>query len=183
MLLNYGVGEDSWKSVRLQGDQASQSSRKSILNILWRNWCWSWSSNILATWCKEPTHWKIPWCWERLKAGKEGDNRGWEGWLASPTQWTWVWTSSRRWWGAGKPVVLQSIGAQWVDMTEQLNNNLSRAAYGHPGLPTAVWFASYVQGLPHRKSVTQISEVFVYFADRIVLTNVFVPQKVQEYYI
>ena len=45
-------------------------------------------------WCKEPTHWKRPWCWERLKAGGEGDDRGWDGWMASPTQWTWVWVDS-----------------------------------------------------------------------------------------
>ena len=54
---------------------------------------------ILATWCKEPTHLKRPWCWERLKAGWEGDNRGWNGWVASPTQWIWVWLNSGSlWW-------------------------------------------------------------------------------------
>ena len=59
------------------------------------DWCWSWNSNTLATWCEEMTHWKRPLCWERLKAGGEGDNRGWDGWMASPTQWTWVWASSK----------------------------------------------------------------------------------------
>ena len=54
------------------------------------DWCWSWSSNTLATWCEELTHWERPWCWERLRAGGEGDDRGWDGWMASPTQWTWV---------------------------------------------------------------------------------------------
>ena len=49
-------------------------------------WCWNWSSNTLATWCEEPTHWKRPWWWERLKAG--GEAKGWDGWMASPTQWT-----------------------------------------------------------------------------------------------
>ena len=58
---------------------------------------WKWSSNTLATWCEAPTHWKRPWCWERLKAGGEGDDRGWDGWMASPTQWTWVWANSERW--------------------------------------------------------------------------------------
>ena len=58
-------------------------SRKSTLSIHWKDWCWSWSSNTLATWCEEPTHWKRTWCWERLKA--EGDDRGWDGWMASPT--------------------------------------------------------------------------------------------------
>ena len=70
----------------------------------------SWSSSALATWCEELTHWKTPWCWERLKAG-EGDNRGWDGWMASPTQWTWVWANSRRWWRTGKPDVLQPMGS------------------------------------------------------------------------
>ena len=60
-------------------------------------WCWSWNYNILATWCEELTHLKRPWCWERLKVGGEGDNRGWDGWMASLTQWTWVWVSSRMW--------------------------------------------------------------------------------------
>ena len=61
-----------------------------------KDWCWSWSSNTLATWCDELTHWKRPWCWERLKAGGEGDDRGWDGWMVSPTQWTWVWANSGR---------------------------------------------------------------------------------------
>ena len=69
---------------------------------------------LLATWCEEPTLWKTPWCWERLKAGGEGNNRGWDGWMASPTQWTWVWANSRRWWRTGKPGVLQSMGSQRV---------------------------------------------------------------------
>ena len=60
------------------------------------------------------THWKRPWCWERLKAGGEGDNRGWGGWMASPTQWTWVWANSRKWWLTGKPGMLQSLGWQRV---------------------------------------------------------------------
>ena len=72
---------------------------------------WRWSSNTLA-WCKEPMHWKRPWCCERLRAGGEGDDRGWDGWMASLTQWTWVWASSRRWWRTGKPGVLQSMGEQ-----------------------------------------------------------------------
>ena len=76
--------------------------------------CWSWNSNILATWCEELTPWKRPWCWERLKMGGEGDNRGWDGWMASPTQWTWVWVSSGSCWWTGKPGVLQSMGSQRV---------------------------------------------------------------------
>ena len=65
-------------------------------NIHWKDWCWIWSSNTLATWCEELTHWKWLWCWERSKAGGEGDNRGWDGWRASLTQWTRVWANSGR---------------------------------------------------------------------------------------
>ena len=96
----------------LQGDPTSPSERKSVLNIHWKDWCWSWSSNTLATWCKGLTLWKRLQCRERLKAGGEGDDRGWDGWMASLTQWTWVWASYGSWWWTGKPGVLQSIGAQ-----------------------------------------------------------------------
>ena len=53
-------------------------------------------------------------CWERLKAGREGNGRGWNGWTASPTQWTWVWARSGNWWWTGKPGMLQSMGLQRV---------------------------------------------------------------------
>ena len=66
---------------------------------------------------KKSTHWKRPWCWERLKA-REGGDREWDGWMASPTQWMWVWIGSRSWWWTGGPGVLQST---CVDTTEQLN--------------------------------------------------------------
>ena len=81
------------------------------------------NSNTLATWCKEQTHWKRPWFWERLKAGGEGDNRGWDGWMASPTWWTWIWASSGSWWWTGKPAMLQSMGSQRVghDWATELN--------------------------------------------------------------
>ena len=60
------------------------------------------------------THLKRPWCWERLKVGGKGDNRGWDGWMPSPTQWTWVWVNSTGWWWRGRPGVLQSVGLQRV---------------------------------------------------------------------
>ena len=77
MLLNCGVGEGSWESLGLQGDPTSPSWRKSVLYFLWKGCCWSWNSNTLATWCEELTHWKRPWCWERLKVGGEGGDRVW----------------------------------------------------------------------------------------------------------
>ena len=68
----------------------------------------------LATWCEELTHGKKPWCWKRLKAGGEEDDRGWDGWMASLTWWTWVWVNSMSWWWAGRTGVLQSVGLQRV---------------------------------------------------------------------
>ena len=87
MLLNCDVGEASWESPWLQGDPTSLSERKSILNFHWKNWCWSLNSNSLATWCEELTHWKRSWCLERFKVRGEGDNRGWDGWMASLPWW------------------------------------------------------------------------------------------------
>ena len=57
------------------------------------------------------THLKRPWCWQRLKVGGEWDNKGWDGWMASPTQWTWDWINSGRWWWTGRPGMLQSMGS------------------------------------------------------------------------
>ena len=76
--------------------------------------------STLATWCEELTHLKRPWCCERLKVG-EGDDREWDGWMASPTQWTQVWVNSRSWWWTGRPGVLQSRGLKESDTTEWLN--------------------------------------------------------------
>ena len=134
MLLNCGVGKDSWESLGLQGDQTSQSYGRSVLNIHWKDW-WSWNSNALATWCEELTHWKRPRCWERLRAGGEGDDRGWDGWMASPSQWTWVWVNSSRWGWTGRPGVLQSMGSQrvgdnwatelhWTDRSGRVRENM-----------------------------------------------------------
>ena len=94
MLLNCGVGEDSWESLGLQGDPTSPSERRSVLGVIGRSDVEAETPNTLATWCEELTHWKRPWCWERLKAGGEGDDRVWDGWMASPTPWTWVWANS-----------------------------------------------------------------------------------------
>ena len=75
MLLNYGVGEDSWESLGLQGDPTSPSWRRSVLGVHWKDWCWSWNSNILATSGEVLTRWKRPWCWEGLGARGEGNDR------------------------------------------------------------------------------------------------------------
>ena len=65
--------------LRQQGDKTSPSKQKSTLSIHWKDWCWSWSSSTLATWCKKLTHWKRPWCWERMKAKGKGSGREWDG--------------------------------------------------------------------------------------------------------
>ena len=79
MLLNCGVGEDSWESLGLQGHPTSPFWRRSALGFLWKEWCWSWNSSTLGTSCEELTHWKRLWCWERLGAGGKGDNWAWDG--------------------------------------------------------------------------------------------------------
>ena len=122
MLSNCGAEEDSWESFWLHWEQTSQFQKKSTLNIHWKDWCYSWSSNTLASWCEELTHWERPWCWERLKAG-DGDDREWDGCIASLTRWTRVWVITRRCRWTGKPCVLQSgvrrVGHNWAsDLTE-----------------------------------------------------------------
>ena len=111
------------------------------------------------SWCEEPTHWKRTWCCEREKAGGEGDDRGWDGWMAPSTQWTWVWASSRSWWWTGKPGVLQSMGSERVghDRATELNwteaDDILRSSKTEGNLPLAdlwvvVYLLSHVLGTP-----------------------------------
>ena len=91
--------------------------RSSFINYVWIYF------NTLATWCEQLTHLKRPWCWERLKVA-EGDDRGWDGWMASLTRWTWVWVDSRSWWWTGRPGVLWIMGSQsqiWLSDWTELN--------------------------------------------------------------
>ena len=113
--------------------RSSQSIRKEINPAyLLEGLMLKLSSNTLATWCEELAHWKRPWCWERLKAGGEGDNREWDGWMASLTRWTWVWASSRSWYWRGKPGMLQSMEVaksqtqlnDWTELKPILNRFL-----------------------------------------------------------
>ena len=83
MLLNCGVGKDPWESLGLKGDPTSPFWRRSVPGVHWKDWCWGWNSNTLATSFEEFTHWKRLWCWEGLGAGGEGDDRGWDGWMVS----------------------------------------------------------------------------------------------------
>ena len=79
-----------------------------------------YQSNLV---CKELTHWKRLWCWEGLGAGGQGDDRGWDGWMASLTRWMWVWMNSGSWWWTGRPGVLRFMGSQRVghDWATELN--------------------------------------------------------------
>ena len=81
--------------------------------------------NTLATSCEKLTHWERLWSWEGLGAGGKGDDRGWDGWMASLTRWTWVWVNSRSWWWTERPGMLQFMGSQRVghDWVTELNWN------------------------------------------------------------
>ena len=115
-----------------------------------------------GTWCEELSHWKRPWCLERLKAGGDGDDRGWDGWMASLTRWTRVWASSRSWWWTGKPGVLQSIGLQrvrhdWVtELNWSLENCQMRGSFFICALCLWSWSFSY-------KDITFQSEQWDFF--------------------
>ena len=111
MLLNCGVG------CRLL--RVSWTARRSVLGVHWKDWCWSWNSNTMTTWCEELTHWKRTWCWEGLGAGGEGDDR-WDGWMASPTRWIWVWVNSGSWWWTRRLGCCDSWGRKELDTTERL---------------------------------------------------------------
>ena len=130
-LLNCGVGEDSWESLGLQGDPTSPFWRRSALGFLWKEWYQSWNSSTLATSCEELTHWKRLWCWEGLGAGGEGDDWGWDGWMASLTQSKWVWVNSRSWWWTGRASMLRFMGSQrvWHDWSTELNLSFKSTSF------------------------------------------------------
>ena len=114
MLFSCGIGEDSLR-VPWTARRSNQSIlKRSVLGVHWKDWCWSWNCNNLATWFEELTHWKRLWCWEGLRAGGEGDDRVWDGWMASLARWMWVWVNSGSWWWKGRPGVLRFIGSQRV---------------------------------------------------------------------
>ena len=123
MLLNCGVGEDSWESLGLQGIQPVHPKG---------NWSWVFigrtdvEAETPILWPPDEKNWLI---WKEPDAGKDGRQekkgmtRGWNGWIASPSQWTWVWVNSGRWWWTGRPGVLQFMGSQRVrhDWETELN--------------------------------------------------------------
>ena len=137
MLLSCGVGEDSWESLGLQGDQSHsilkeirpEYSLEGLMLKLKRQYFGHqmWRTDSLEKTLK----------WERLKAGGKGGYRGWDGWMGSPTQWTWVWVNSGSWWWTGRASVLQSIGSQrsqtwlsdWTELKRSVLPNQVTATY------------------------------------------------------
>ena len=121
--------------------------QKSILKEIspeysWKDWCWSWNSTTVATWFEELTHWKRPWCWERLKAGGEGDDRGWDGWMASPTRWTWVWVSSGSWWWTSTNAIAMVVACcrPWDSKESDMTERPNRLTDWHARVPShAIW--------------------------------------------
>ena len=115
----------------------ARTSNQSILKEIspgcsLEGWCWGWNSESLPTSCEELTHWKRPWCWEGLGTGGEGDGRGWDGWMASPTLWTWVWVNSGSCWWTVRPGVLQFMGSQraghdWASELKWTEKQLARS--------------------------------------------------------
>ena len=162
MLLNCGVREDSWESLGQQGDQTRRV--KSILKEISPQYSLKGlmlKLQSLAIWCEELTHWKRIWCWERLMAGGEGGNREWDGWMASPIQWTWVWANTRRWWRTGKPAMLQSMWSQRVEdgwVTEQQQHALWKLPIAPcHGIHQGTYAANESTSPLHFESATELS--------------------------
>ena len=140
MLLNCGVGEDGKeiKPVNFKGNMSwifiGRTDAEAETPVLWPS---------------DVKNWKKHWCWESLKAGRERDNRGWDGWMASLTRWTWVWVSSGSWWWTGRPGVLQPVGLQrvgpyWVtelNWTEGAGDCFNRLRIG----PCTLWLSHLVK--------------------------------------
>ena len=142
ILLNRGVGEDSWEFLGQQADQASQYYRKSSPEYTLEGLMLKLNSSTLATSCKELTRLKRPWCWEGFGTGGKGDDTGWDGWMASRTRWAWIWVnSSRRWWWTRRPGVLRFMGSQRVG--HNWATELNWVWLHCPALRPPVWPAYY----------------------------------------
>ena len=154
------------KFPEVQLDQSSNSLTTELVFMVT-------NSNTLATQCEEPTHWKISWCWGRLRAG-EGDDRGWDGWMASLTHWTWVWANFGKWGMIGKPDVLQFTGSLKVGQTYPLNNSLHLEAI--QGL-TVSHFINITKTLIITQKIPRTSEaLFQETGTKIIYICIIIPQ-------
>ena len=113
----------------MRGPWTARRLNQSILKeispeyIHWKDWCWIWRASTLVTRCEELTHWKSPWCWKNLKAEGEGDDRGWDGLMASLTVWTWVWVSSGSCWGTACSRGVTKSRTRLSDWTQYSKND------------------------------------------------------------
>ena len=129
---NTYVEENSWEPLDCKEIKPVNPKGNQSWMFIGRTHVEAENSSTLATWWEELTHLKRSWYWEGLKAGGEGDDGGWDGWIASPTQWAWVWVNSRSYWWTGRPGMRQSMGSQrvrhnWLNWTELMhiyNNHL-----------------------------------------------------------
>ena len=149
MLLNYGVGKDSWETLCSKETQPVNPKGNQPWIFTGRTY-WSWKSNTLAPWCKELTHWERPWCWERLKAGGERNDRGWDRCMASLMRWTWVWVSSGSWWWTGKP----GMRSPW-------GHRVWHAAAAAKSLQSCLTLCDPIDGSPQGSSVPGIPQVLL----------------------
>ena len=148
----------------LQGDPTIHSEGDQPWGFFGRN-----DASTLATLGEELTHWKRLWCWEGLGAGGEGDDRGWDGWMASLTRWTRVWVNSGSWWWTGRPGALRFMGSQrvghdwetelkWTDEEQkQQTANVGRKITCIPGL--FIWEAKFIGSLSRACNIRNISTV------------------------
>ena len=163
LLLNCGVGEDSW--VLWTARRSNQLILKEI------NTEYSLEGLVLKLklqyfghLMRRADYWKRPWCWERLRARGEGSDRGWDGWMASLSQWTWVWASSGRWWRAGKPGVLQFMGSQGVEQdlgTER-----------HDNILCPLWARHCLKRFKYSKEFYSHTKFFPKFCGRMLLLSI-----------
>ena len=161
MLLNCGVGEDSWESLGLQGDpcKGDQSwlfiGRTDVMKLkLW------YFGHLM----RRANSFEKPWCWERLRAGGEGDNRGWDGWMTSPTQWTGICINFGSWWQTGRPGSLQSMGSQRVghDWATELNWTDEIKGWLVPSfVKLEIWIFFYSNIASSRGILQKLSENFI----------------------
>ena len=161
MLLNCGVGENlrvTWTARRSNQSILKEISPEYSLEGLMLKLKLQYLGHLMR---------RTDWCWERLKVGGEGDDRGWDGWMASLTQWTWVWVNSGHWWWTGRPGMLQSVGSQRVghDWVTELNwtYNRSSRCFGYlsfyPGAKlsdTVYWIA---RSLPNKWNSLNIHDL------------------------
>ena len=155
MLSNCVAGESSWESLGQQGDQTVNPKGNQPWIFTGRT-----DAEALILWPLDAKKQLIgiPWCWERLRAEGKGDDRGWDGLMASPTWWMWVWANSKRQWRTGKPGMLQSMASQRV------GHNSSQVAQMVKCLPAMqkIWVQSLGWEDPLEKEVTTHASILAW---------------------